>query len=282
MRASEFRTVAALCERWYLRYHSPAFIEPDPLQCVLSCADPGDREVTAFIAASLALGRVRGILTAVEEALERVQRLGGGSLRDSVAKASADDLHAVAEGFVYRFFDSSQFCGLLEGLKRVLGEYGSLEGCFAHGMRTHGSAGRRADGVDGEPILSGARRLVDEIRHAADGRLDRSILLARPQNGSACKRLFLFLRWMVRRDAIDPGGWTAIDPSDLLVPVDTHMLRIARMLGLTSRSGASLAVSAEITGWFRRMDPADPVRFDFSLTRAGIHPGVDRQLALPE
>ena len=95
-------------------------------------------------------------------------------------------------------------------------------------------------------------------------------LLPSPVAGSACKRLNLFLRWMVRRDEVDPGGWDHVPPSKLIVPLDIHMHRISLQLGLTGRKQANLKAACEITNAFRAIEPDDPVRYDFSLTRLGI------------
>jgi hypothetical protein len=95
-------------------------------------------------------------------------------------------------------------------------------------------------------------------------------LLAAPENGSACKRLALYLKWMVRHDDVDPGGWTVFSPQELIVPTDTHMHGIALRLGLTARKQADLKTALEITRAFARFCPEDPARYDFALTRFGI------------
>ena len=95
-------------------------------------------------------------------------------------------------------------------------------------------------------------------------------LLAAPKDGSACKRLLLYLKWMVRRDDVDPGGWTVLTPKDLLIPTDTHMHNIALQLGLTKRKQADFKTALEITNSFARVNPEDPTRYDFVLTRFGI------------
>ena len=98
----------------------------------------------------------------------------------------------------------------------------------------------------------------------------RAGLLPSPSAGSACKRLNLFLRWMVRQDNVDPGGWDSVSPAKLIIPLDTHMHRIGRRLGLTPRRQADLRTAIEITEGFRGICPSDPVRYDFALTRLGI------------
>ena len=100
------------------------------------------------------------------------------------------------------------------------------------------------------------------------------MFLPSPDGGSACKRLNLFLRWMVRKDNVDPGIWQSIPASHLIVPLDTHMHRIAKAMGLTSRKQADIQSAIEITGAFSFIRPADPVRYDFALTRLGIKPGT--------
>jgi len=108
---------------------------------------------------------------------------------------------------------------------------------------------------------------------------ERSYLLPDPRLGSACKRLNLYLRWMVRRDAVDPGGWN-VPPAKLVVPLDTHMHALGRALGLTDRRSADLRTALEITAAFRAIAPDDPVRYDFALTRLGMRGGERREAFL--
>lgn len=266
------------CERAYAEFHDPALIAPDPLQRVLAYDDHADREVMGLLASSLALGRVDGILGAIADVERRLARLSATPSR-ALRDASLVELREASAGFGYRFFDEDQLGGFLIAMKRVLGRYGSVERCLAAGLEGADSGGcaRAPCEHTGGRLIAGLSHLVDELRRSADGALDRSILLSRPEKGSACKRLFLFARWFVRRDAIDPGGWSVLSPAELLVPVDTHVLKLARALGLTRRAQASLAVSVEVTAALRRVDPADPVRFDFALTRPGINPLLDER-----
>jgi uncharacterized protein (TIGR02757 family) len=107
-------------------------------------------------------------------------------------------------------------------------------------------------------------------------RFDRNVsrgfqfLLASPANGSVCKRLNMFLRWMVRSDDVDPGLWKSIDKTKLIVPVDVHMARLCKILGLYKRKTVTLKAAIEITESFRKIEPADPVKYDFALSRIGI------------
>ncbi len=262
--------VRRFCERAYRRYHRLQYLSPDPLEVVRDYPRLADREVVGLIASSLALGRVDGIVRAVREVTARIEA-AGGTPAEVVAGATGRELRACCEGFRYRFFDAEQLCGLLTGLQGTLRDHGSLEACF----RRCAIATSERDPSDA--VVTGLAGMVEAVVGASRGRLSRSILLPRPDRASACKRLMLYLRWMVRSDEIDPGGWSSVDPSALLMPVDTHLLRVARALGLTSRLQPSLSVSREITRAMRAVDPVDPVRFDFCLTRPGIHPLIDER-----
>ena len=138
-------------------------------------------------------------------------------------------------------------------------EYGSLNNCFLFGYR-------KSD----ETILPALQFFVNALNSAGELKI-----LSDPSKKSACKRLHLYLRWMIREDVIDPGGWKGIDKSQLIIPLDTHIHRISTILGLTDRADPSLKTALEITEALKKYDPADPVRFDFSLTRPGIHPDLD-------
>jgi uncharacterized protein (TIGR02757 family) len=125
----------------------------------------------------------------------------------------------------------------------------------------------------GEDVLGPLTAWTAWLRNAAE-HPDIDHLLPDPARGSTCKRLHLYLRWMVRSDAVDPGGWRGIDPACLIVPVDVHMHRIGRALRFTQRRSPSLESAREITEAFRRIQPTDPVRYDFALTRFGIRERV--------
>ena len=126
---------------------------------------------------------------------------------------------------------------------------------------------------DDETVLSGLRFLSDQIRN----REQIGHLLADPKKKSACKRSHLFLRWMVRNDLVDPGGWDHVSPSKLIIPVDRHMHTSGVILGFTSRKSADLKTALEITNGFRKIAPQDPVKYDFCLTRFGIRRDLDME-----
>ncbi len=247
----------------YRRYHRPEYIHPDPLEIVRTFPAAEDREIVAVIAAAFSLGRVSSILAAVTDILKMLP-----SSRRDLLRTAAAELREAAAAFVYRFYRGEHLAALLIGIKRCLEEFGSLEGAFTACMQPKDTT-----------VVPGLMNFCALLGRYGD--YCAGSLLASPEGKSACKRMFLFLRWMVRRDEIDPGGWN-IDPAKLIVPVDTHMLRITRRLGFTGRKQADLKTAVEISGVFRLFPPGDPVRYDFSLTRMGIHPDVRLSSVVPQ
>lgn len=241
-------------ERLYETYHKRERVHPDPLEFLYGYPDGRDREIVAFVAASLAFGRVGQILKAVGDVLDRI----GTGPRQFVEEVDPADFGQVFQSFRYRYVTGAEMASLFRALREVLREYGSLNTCFLEGCP--GNAETVGPSLD--PFIE---RLAS---HAGPGGM--GFLLPLPGRKSACKRLNLFLRWMVREDDVDPGGWKGISPQHLLVPLDTHMHRLCRRLGITARKDGSMATALEITRFFRDMVPGDPVRYDFALTRLGM------------
>jgi len=238
----------------YRRFNRRSFVHPDPLEFLYCYRDVRDREVVALIAASLAFGRVMQILKSVARVLGKM----GEGPRRFIMSSSDADLRGTFAGFRHRFVGEVEFVSLLSGMRDVIRRYGSLNECFLNGK------GREDETV--VPALGHFRRELG---------VKSAFLVPDTVRGSAAKRLQLFLRWMVRKDMVDPGGWTGVSPAQLVIPLDTHMARIGRMFGLTKRKSPGLAMALDITAAFRRMNPSDPVKYDFALTRFGIHPGMN-------
>jgi len=245
-------------ERLYAKYNRRKFVHPDPLEFLYLYDDPADREVVGLIASSLAYGRVQQILDAVSKVLDRLGPRPAEFLRrcpERVLRRRFDD-------FRHRFTSGREVAGLLSGIKGLLRRYGDLQRCFLSGMER-----------DDETVLPALEKFVERL-HAAS-RWDSGSLLPHPGRGSACKRLNLYLRWMVRRDEVDPGGWDGVPTARLIVPLDTHMHKICRAIGFTARRSADMRTAIETTMCFRRFAPEDPVRYDFCLTRLGIRADAD-------
>lgn len=248
----------------YGKYHRRERVPPDPLEVLYDYPDGGDREIAALVAAALAFGRVGKILAAVREVLGKM----GSRPRDFLERADYADLGASFGDFRYRFVSGEMLVRFLYALKKVLREYGSLNGCFLDGYREKG-----------ETVADSLDPFVEKLAAGGGG---TGFLLPLPGRKSACKRLNLFLRWMVRKDDVDPGGWEGVSPEKLVVPLDVHMHRLCRCLGITARKDASMATAVEITRFFRSLEPGDPVRYDFALTRLGMGPWEDRAMWLSD
>ena len=245
-------------ERLYRKYNRREFVHPDPLEFLYHYEGLRDREIVAFVASSLAYGRVAYILKSVSFVLERMVPTPSEFLK----RTSLKTMNQTFSGFRHRFTSDQKLCAMLFGVKKVLERHGSLKACFSAGL---------SDGDD--TILPALSAFTKELTDCADDNLEHSV--PSPTKGSACKRLNLFLRWMVRSDEVDPGGWENVPASMLIVPVDTHMHKICHLLGLTARKHADMCTAKEITKAFRNIAPADPVRYDFSLTRLGIRKDAD-------
>ncbi|MCA1961042.1 MAG: TIGR02757 family protein [Desulfomonile sp.] len=250
--------------RLYRMYNCREYVHPDPLEFLFSYPDVKDREIVALVSSSLAYGAVRQILRSVRSVLERLE-----SPHAFLITASEDSLKARFRDFKHRFTTGEELAMMLLGIKQVLKQWGSLESCFCAGLKD-----------EHDTVIPALTGLVRELTAAFPGR-PRS-LLPSPAAGSACKRHNLFLRWMVRRDAVDPGGWERVPRSKLVVPVDVHMHRLSLRLGLTKRKQADLRTALEVTAAFRIIEPEDPVRYDFCLTRLGIRDDTDLERFVSE
>ena len=237
----------------YGKYNKRKFVHPDPLEFLYLYGDVRDREIAGLVASSLACGRVEQILASVALALSRIKKPAR-----FVREENERGMREIFKGFRHRFADGNNLAAMLSGAGAAARKHGSLGNAYKKHMDSKKGDADAALGA-----------FVDELLDGASG--DAGHLLPHPKKGSACKRLHLFLRWMVRKDAVDPGGWNGVRPADLTVPIDVHMHRIARALGMTARKSADAKAAREITDAFREISPADPVKYDFALTRFGIH-----------
>jgi len=261
-RVERLRTLRPHLDRLYETWNRAEFVSPDPLEAVRRFDDVPDREVAGLIASSLAFGNVKQILASIDAVLRAMPRPAAW-----LDAATPRTIHKTFEGFRHRYASGRELSAMLIGAKREREQYGSLGAAF----------GAFADPND-EDVSSALARFVALLNGAEES----NYLLPDPRRGSACKRLHLYLRWMVRRDAVDPGGWDRVVPAKLIVPVDTHMHRIATALGLTRRKAADLRTAREITAAFRVIAPEDPVRYDFALTRLGIRKDTSPERFLAE
>ena len=250
---------------------SAACLANDPLSFCHRYDDPADQEVAAIIASCFAYGAVGIILRTLESIFAEL----GPSPRRYVERFEPKNGLRTFHGFKHRFNDGRDLCALLWAVRLMIEESGSVNAFF---LRSHASDAQ--DVTASLSIYSSAVRDMDyQPVFNQKGFPDSSyfpFLFPAPASGSACKRLCMFLRWVVRpSDGIDLGIWRNISPAQLIIPVDTHIQRICGYLGFSRRKSADWRMAREITAALRQFDPADPVKYDFSLAHLGISGGCD-------
>lgn len=241
-------------EALYVKHNHRHLVHPDPLEFLYEYSDIREREVVGLIASGLAFGRVAQILASVRSVLNAM----GPSPASFVHNGNLELFRRTFRTFVHRYADGESLALLLEGIRLATKRYGSLQQAVFLPLQTE----------EAPTILPGMQHLVGALQDFPQ--FVPHPLLSCPSMGSACKRLNLYLRWMVRQDNVDPGGWDQIRPALLVVPLDTHLYRIAREMGLTKRRSPDLKCALEVTAGFARFNPDDPVKYDFALTRPGI------------
>ncbi|WP_456429461.1 TIGR02757 family protein [Rhodocaloribacter sp.] len=247
--------LAAYLDALVRRFEHPDFILTDPVSIPHGFDDPGDQEVIGLYAALLAWGQRKTLLRKMEDLCERMDYRPHRFVRDFDEVRDAEKL----AGFKHRTFQPIDALWLTKSLQAVLRRYGSLEDLFAH----HLSPGAPHVG----PALQGFSETVMTALPGVPPRLRKH--LARPNTGSACKRLNMYLRWMVRTGPVDLGIWTRIRPDQLLLPLDVHSGRQARALGLVTRKTDDWRAVLELTEACRSFSPHDPARYDFALFGPG-------------
>ena len=236
----------------------------DPVHIVRRFAAPDDREVVGFCAAALAFGRVASVLQSIEALLRVMGPQPAAFVRRFDPVRDGPRLAPL----VHRWIRGRDLTALLVIIQRMLCESGSIEAFFREGDdASFPHIGPALDAFS-------TRALRTDLRPVYGRRPPKSLGVAyffpRPSTGSACKRLNLYLRWMVRSDAIDLGVWKTVSPSRLIVPLDTHVIRLGRCLRLTRYTSPGWRMAEEITASLRALHPVDPVRYDFSLCHVGM------------
>lgn len=229
-------------------------ITPDPLQLVLRYSEPFDQEVAGLIAAAFAYGRADIVVANIGRVLDRMVP----SPYAYLAVFDSAEARRQFKGFAHRFQKTPELVAFLGVLADAIATHGSLGALFRHCYQE--------TDADIGPSLT---RFVEAL---LQGRDDKALhyLLTSPRDGSACKRMNLFLRWMVRRTPPDLGIWDFVDPAKLVVPLDTHVHRIATFLGLNDRKTPDWKAARSITDRLAKFDAADPIRYDFAICRLGI------------
>ena len=240
-------------EGLYRKFNKREYIHSDPVGFLYRYDNVRDREVAALIASSLAYGRVAQI----NRSVSRVLAIFGANPSSFVVNVHEKEIREMFSGFVHRFTTGEDVFLTILGMRRAIEKYGSLEICFMKGL-----------GKSGGELFPGLVSFCREINAPFCGK--KNSLIPRVENKSSLKRLHLFLRWMARRDEVDPGGWDRIDPRELVIPLDVHIHRISSAFGFTSRKQADYRTAREVTLGFKKFSPSDPVKYDFVLARMGI------------
>lgn len=263
-RAIRLQGLAGPLNDLYTRYNQRKFVAPDPLAPLYEFRQPTDQEVSGLIAATLAFGNVKQILKSIDGVLQFFPE-PAANLIDMPDRTLSKRL----ANFRHRYVTGVEMSSLLAGVRAALREHGTIGACFGS-----------LDDPTSPTLVPALERFVSYLKR--HGSVEKNYLLPAPEKGSACKRWFMYLRWMVRQDAVDLGHWAHLGAHRLIIPVDTHMHRVARGLHLTRRKSADLRTAMEITQAFSAICPEDPVRFDFCLTRLGIREDGDMEGFLRE
>lgn len=253
-----------------------SYLESDPLWFVHD-AKVRDREVVALLSASLAYGRVVQIKKSISSVLERTDNDPLNFILNTTAKQKLKAM----KGIKHRFNDEKDIACLLHFMRQMIDSTST--------NTTRGSIGKfykvgynKSDTTIEPSLISFCQRVLDLDHSSIYGKTKAlpkkagvRYFFPSPKDGSACKRLNLFMRWMVRRDdslkeSIDFGLWKFISPSQLVIPIDTHIGRISRNIGLLTRNANDWKSALEVTNHLKKLDPNDPVRYDFAICRLGI------------
>ncbi|EAR15725.1 MULTISPECIES: TIGR02757 family protein [Robiginitalea] len=236
-------------------YQQPEFLETDPIRIPHSFRRKEDIEISGFLAATIAWGNRKSIIRSAN----RMMELMGQAPFDFVMQATPSDLDSL-DGFVHRTFNADDLRTFTRALRHIYSEHGGLEGVFTK----YAPSGM-------QPAISRVREHFFEIPHAPRTRKHFSD----PARGSAAKRLNMFLRWMVRpaSGGVDFGLWKNIPPAILSCPLDVHSGKVARALGLLKRKQNDARAVAELDTSLRKLDPVDPVKYDFALFGLGVFEG---------
>jgi uncharacterized protein (TIGR02757 family) len=248
----------------YSRFHHASFLEWDPLSVIREFHGKPDQEYVALVSALFAFGGVKQIIASVRHAVGRI----GLSENPGITRRDPESLNRCLSGFRHRIYIDQDLVQLTLLYQRSCQRFGGLK---EHFLMHHEPA---------DPTIErGLTGLIRDYRQWSD-QLDRrpgahfSHMLNSPEGGSTCKRWLMFLKWMVRPDdGIDLGLWSgspALRTDQLLIPLDTHLFKISRKLGLTRKKTANWMTALEVTKKLKDLDPNDPTRFDFALCRFGM------------
>ena len=253
IKKERWRDLKSLLDEAYTRYHRASFIENDPISIPSLFSTKQDREIAGFLAATLAWGQRKTILKSAHRLLSCMD----SRPYEFVLHASKADLKLL-QTFVHRTFQGEDAVYFIQALRFIYQNYASMEDVFTEGIRP--SSPNLAEGI------LHFREKFFTLPHALRTRKHVPDIA----RNAAAKRLNMFLRWMVRKDAIDFGLWKSISPAQLLCPLDVHTGRVARSLGLLERKQDDWKAVLELTESLKKLDPHDPIKYDIALFSLGV------------
>ena len=247
-----------------LDYHYNAFdrskLKPDPLQFLHLFNDEKDIEVMGLIASIFAYGSVKQIINSLNKIIEITKNEPYNFTMQFDFQKDKIKLN----GLKHRFYTEKDITHLFFLIQTAYREFGSLKNLFSMGFDKNDENVKNGITNFSEYFLNSYKRMYGNFSNGI------KFMFPLPQKESACKRMNLFLRWMVRKDELDLGLWNEISPNKLIIPVDTHIARICKQLKLTNRKNVNWKMAEEITGKLKRFDPVDPVKYDFALCHIGM------------
>ncbi|MGL1893921.1 MAG: TIGR02757 family protein [Spirochaetaceae bacterium] len=240
-------------DKLYDKYNKKEYIHPDPFEMVCNFNNKNDQEIVGLIASSFAVGNVFQILKFLKSVFDQM----GNRPYDFFKNCSEPDIETKFKGFYYRYYKDVHIIEFFVNIKKVVVKYESLENWVMDNYNK-----------DDETFFPLFKRLSAEFNLS-------SPLIPKSSGNSAFKRLALYFRWMVREDRVDLGLWKGLPASKLIIPLDIHMTNISKILGFTKSASNSMSNVLKITKEFANLNPDDPVKWDFALSRLGIHPDLD-------
>ncbi len=247
----------------YERYCSPEFIPADPISFPKRYENPRDIETIAFMISWISMGRRTKILESGEKLCAYLGERPFEKIAELDTEKTLDDLKDFSH-FAYSTVHGSTVVVLLNWTKQIIQKYGSIKEAFLFYYENSLSAKEAQTKLVEEFYSLDLPKGITEIERTVKS------LLPNPAKGSACKRIQMFLRWLVRKDVVDFGIWSEISTSELMIPLDAHVSKISRMLNLTSRKQDNWKTSEEITARLREFCPEDPIKYDFAIFGAGV------------
>lgn len=250
-------------DEWVKRMEQPSYIEKDPVSFMHAFDDKEDQAMAGFFAAIMAWGRRDIVLAKVEDLMQRMDHHPSAFIHNF-----SDKDRPVFDGFKHRTFKPVDMFWITKTLKKIVCLHGSFEQFWAHCY---------------QKAKAEKRELMTIFHHRFFAQFDdiprrTRKHISNPEKGSAAKRLYMYLRWTIRQNSpVDPGIMNFMSPSELIVPLDVHAARQARVLGLLTRNYNDWKAAQELTRNLRKLDPEDPAKYDYALFGIGV-----RQEEIPD